>query len=111
VEACAQPPRGGGAVPGSAATAEGLRLFIVSDSQFHELRGHRGGASLDFVDAIVPVAVRPVELDLLEEATLVAFADVYHALRKEDPKLKWVHLGDFGDVACRSELERFRKSL
>jgi hypothetical protein len=85
---------------------EGLALFIVSDSQLHELRGERNGAHLDLVDSLVPVAVRPVELDLLSGAPLRRFAEQYEALRKPFPGLRWIHLGDLGDLGCRSEVER-----
>ncbi|HZS36491.1 MAG TPA: hypothetical protein VFF06_06685, partial [Polyangia bacterium] len=61
------------------------------------------------VDEMVKVASRPVELDLLSGASLVQFARIYGQLvaeqRGETP-LKWAHLGDWGDMGCRSELDR-----
>lgn len=84
-----------------------LALFIVSDNQYHAMDGTPSGFHLPAVDAVVPVSVRPVELDLLSEATLLEFARRYHAERAENPALKWAHLGDIGDLACQSELARF----
>jgi Calcineurin-like phosphoesterase len=83
-------------------------LFIVSDSQLHSLHGKRSGFQLDLVDAVVPVAVRPVELDLLSGVTLRRFAAMYRDLRAGWPELRWAHLGDIGDVACEDELDRFQ---
>ncbi len=80
-------------------------LFLVADSQFHELLGDRDGGQLDMIDKVVPVAVRPVELDLLSGATLAHFAEIYGELQKSNTSLKWAHLGDFGDLGCRSEIE------
>jgi hypothetical protein len=88
-------------------------LFIVSDSQFHELGGERFPGQLEFADALVPVALRPVELDILSVATLAHFGDVYHALAKlptGDPP-KWAHLGDLADLSCKGELERADAAL
>jgi hypothetical protein len=85
-----------------------LSLFIVSDSQFHELTGSRSGVHVDLVDSLVPVAVRPVELDLLSGVTLGRFAETYRTLRNQDATVQWAHLGDFGDLGCRSEMQRFK---
>ena len=84
-------------------------LFLISDSQFHELRGARDGGHLDMIDAVVPVAVRPAELDLLEGATLAHFAAVYKKLSTLPAyrETMWAHLGDIGDLGCESELDRF----
>lgn len=84
-----------------------LSLFLVSDNQFHELGGSRSGVHLDLVDWLVPVAVRPVELDLLSGATLWHFAAAYKALHEEGKAGHWAHLGDSGDLGCASEVRRF----
>ncbi len=94
-----------GAPPRSEADAS---LFIVSDSQFHELRGRRAGSHLDIIDALVPVAVRPVELDLLSGATLAHFGAALKAMPGGQP---WAHLGDAADLACSAELDRFGEVL
>jgi hypothetical protein len=88
--------------------SRGVGLFIVSDSQLHSLHGRRSGFQLDLVDAVVPVAMRPVELDLLSGVTLRRFAAMYRDLRATWPELRWAHLGDIGDIACAEELDRFR---
>jgi cholesterol oxidase len=86
-----------------------VSLFVVSDSQFHELDGKRSGVHLDLADRLVPVAVRPIELDLLSEVTLLHFGfDIYQQLKKTRRDMKWAHIGDFGDLGCSLELERLR---
>src|SRR5207253_3225563 len=77
---------------GSAPAPGNVSLFLVADSQFHELRGERSGGHLELVDDIVPVATRPIELDLLSEATLIHFARVYEALKRAHPDMRWAHL-------------------
>ncbi len=83
-----------------------VSLFLIADSQFHELDGKTSGVHLDLVDTIVPVAVRPVELDLLSESTLRHFASLYKTLHK--PGMLWAHLGDAADLGCVGELSRLR---
>ena len=89
-------------------------LFIVADNQFHALDGKRSGFEMDLVDTEVPVAVRPVELDLLSAVTLRFFADIYRGLKTTRrglkttrPSMQWAHLGDGADIGCVSEVERF----
>ncbi|MDQ3263484.1 MAG: hypothetical protein M3Y59_07475 [Myxococcota bacterium] len=84
-----------------------LSLFLVSDNQYHALDGQRSGFHLPAVDAVVPVSVRPVQLDLLSEITLLHFAEIYRSLHAQRPEMKWAHLGDVADLGCKSELERF----
>jgi hypothetical protein len=89
--------------------APDVEMFIVSDSQFHELRGRRFVGQMEFADALVPVALRPVELDVLSAASLSRFATVYHALAAERPpgsRLWWAHLGDMSDLSCQNEMAR-----
>jgi hypothetical protein len=84
-----------------------VSLFLVADSQFHVLGGERTAAHLELADSIVPVAVRPIELDLLSEATLLHFASIYREMHVPDREnMTWAHLGDFGDLGCRGELDR-----
>jgi hypothetical protein len=97
--------------PRSTAFAPEASLFLVSDNQFHALDGQRSGLQLDLVDAVVPVAARPVALDLLSAATLDHFAGIYRELLHERPSMLWAHLGDIGDVGCKSELQRFEASV
>jgi hypothetical protein len=98
-------------------TERQVSLFLVADSQFHELAGKRDGTHVDLVDSLVPVAVRPVELDLLSGATLAHFAEVYNRERTifeaehrqadgKESKMLWAHLGDVADLGCQTELSR-----
>lgn len=86
-----------------------LATWLLADTQFHELRGRRSAANLPMVDAVVPVAVRPVALDLLSGVTLDHFARQYHDYAQMHPatKLTYAYLGDLADVGCTSELMRF----
>lgn len=96
------------------APAPELSMFIVSDSQFHELRGRRFVGQMEFADALVPVALRPVELDVLSVAPLFRFATVYRSLASQQPpgaRLWWAHLGDLADLSCRGELDRANRFL
>lgn len=91
-----------------------VAMFIVSDSQFHELRGRRFVGQMAFADALVPVALRPVELDVLSPSPLSRFATVYQTLaEKQSPgvRLWWAHLGDLADLSCAGELERANRLL
>lgn len=84
-----------------------LALFIVADTQLHALDGAPSGFQVGLVDSVVPVALRPVELDMLSGATLRHFAAVFRAMKAERETLEWVHLGDVADVGCQSEIEAF----
>ncbi len=86
-----------------------LAVWLLADTQFHELRGQRSAANLPMVDAVVPVAVRPVVLDLLSGVTLDHFAMQYRQYAAKHPatKLSYAYLGDLADVGCTSEIERF----
>ncbi len=99
---------GAGGATGVAATG-GVAVFIVSDGQFHELRGERSAAHFDLVDRVIPVAVRPVELDLLSGVPFQHFGELYRAMREQRRDLPWAHLGDFADLGCKSELDRAKK--
>ena len=86
-----------------------VSMFIVSDSQFHELHGRRFVGQMEFADALVPVALRPVELDILSAAPLSRFGTVYRALAAKRPagsRLWWAHLGDMADLSCQNEMAR-----
>lgn len=86
-----------------------MATWLLADTQFHELRGQRSAANLPMVDAVVPVAVRPVVLDLLSGVTLDHFAQQYRAYAGQHPqtKLTYAYLGDLADVGCSSEMARF----
>ncbi len=93
---------------GGAERPPDAELFIVSDAQLHALDGERSAFQLGLVDSVVPVAVRPVELDLLSGVTLRHFAARFRdARRARAGELRWAYLGDLGDLGCVSELDRF----
>jgi hypothetical protein len=87
--------------PARGPTSPTISLFLVADNHFHELDGQRTGIHLDLADAIVRVAVRPVELDLLSGFTLARFART-----RKDRGIAWMHLGDDADLGCTAELDR-----
>jgi hypothetical protein len=103
VDSCAPEPGG----PETATT----RIFLVSDSQMHELGGERFPGQMELSDAFVPVALRPVELDMLSFATLDELGRVFQSLDGPGKDLYWAHLGDFADLSCASELRRAQRSL
>lgn len=98
--------------PACTAAPEGpplIATWLLADSQFHELRGSRPVANMPMVDAVVPVAVRPVVLDLLSGVTLDHFARLYRRYAERHPatQLSYAYLGDLADIGCRSEIARF----
>lgn len=86
-----------------------VALYLVGDTQFHELRGDRSAAFLPMVDAVVPVAVRPVALDLLSGVTLDQFAHMFELYHEQNPttELSWASLGDLADIGCSTEIQRY----
>src|SRR5262249_26427770 len=88
-----------------------IALFLLADTQLHELSGMRSGGHLDIVDRLVSVAVRPVELDLLSGVTFEHFVSLYGRMHSARPEVLWAHLCDFADLGCRGEIARFRKLL
>ncbi|HEU5076395.1 MAG TPA: hypothetical protein VFU02_19520, partial [Polyangiaceae bacterium] len=83
-----------------------VQVFLVADNQFRALDGKPSMGHSPVIDRVVPVAVRPIELDLLSGATLDHFARTYKAARAKWKNLTWAHLGDFSDLGCRSEMAR-----
>jgi len=113
-----QPARGGPVdyctVTQPPAPTADIAMLIVSDSQLHELRGRRFVGQMELADALVPVALRPVELDVLSAAPLARFGTLYRALAAERPpdaRLWWAHLGDMADLSCRNEMDRSNRLL
>lgn len=97
--ACVAPPQG----------EPLISLTLLADTQFHELRGERSAAHLPMVDAVIPVAVRPVALDLLSGVTLVHFARLYRQYVAAHPTTQssYAFLGDLADIGCSTEIERY----
>jgi hypothetical protein len=95
------------AEPGGPREAD-MSMFIVSDSQVHELGGKRFPGQTELADLLVPSAVRPVELDMLGAASVAqlqhGFEDVVRNARGRP--VYWAHLGDFADLSCAGELAR-----
>jgi hypothetical protein len=107
VELCAPEPGG--------PRAADVRVLLAADSQLHELAGERFPGQLELADAVVPVALRPVELDMLSAAPLYRYARYFNetlmaeaapAPKDGAPLTYWAHLGDLGDLSCRGEVER-----
>jgi hypothetical protein len=90
-----------------------VSVFMIADTQWHELGGRRFAGQRDFADALVPVARRPVELDILSSAPVLHFARLYRELAQKQPgqKLHWTHLGDMADMGCCCELDRVNQAL
>ncbi len=86
-----------------------IAVMLVADTQFHELRGQRSAAHLPMVDAVVPVAVRPVALDLLAGVTLDHFAMLFRRYvdSHASTQTSYAFLGDLADIGCTSEIERY----
>jgi hypothetical protein len=103
--------------PGGPAGRPDVEIFLVSDSQFHELGGDRFPGQMELAEAIVPVALRPVELDVLSAAPLWNLGRLYRSHAERGPGTPaakyvfWAHLGDFGDHSCAGEVIRATKVL
>jgi len=93
-----------------------LGLFVVADTQLHELGHKRFPGQMEVADTFVPVARRPVELDMLSAATVLQMQSVYMqwAADREAANLSpplWTHLGDFADLSCQGEIDRMLELL
>jgi hypothetical protein len=87
--------------------APAVTLFVMADSQLHELGGARFPGQTELADALVPAAVRPVELDLLSAVPLAHFRRAFGQVLAAAPgAVFWAHLGDLADLACTGELAR-----
>lgn len=109
VDTCAR--ESGGPVAPAAIT-----MYVVADTQLHELGGRRFPGQMEVASTLVPVAHRPVELDVLSTAAVVRFAQAYDALwpRKAGgggSRPWWAHLGDFADHSCTREMDRMIELL
>ncbi len=98
------------AEPGGPVTPT-LAMFILADAQMHELGRKRFPGQMEVADTFVPVARRPVELDMLSTAAVVRFQTVYGELIADRKAAglappSWAHLGDFADLSCRGEMVR-----
>jgi hypothetical protein len=104
------PPSGAcGSERGGPARAVEASLFLFADTQLHELGGKRFAGQTELADAVVPVAVRPVELDLLSAPTLRRFGELYRQRKgapDAPPTIGWAHLGDVADLGCKNEMAR-----
>jgi hypothetical protein len=93
-----------------------LAVFLIADTQLHELAGERFPGQMEIANAFVPVCRRPVELDMLSSAAVVRTADMYRQLQAERSQRQltpalWAHLGDLADLSCRSEMTRMSALL
>lgn len=103
------------AEPGGPVTPT-LGLFVVADTQLHELGHKRFPGQMEVADTFVPVARRPVELDMLSTATVLRLQNVYMqwAADRQAAGLlppRWTHLGDFADLSCKGEIDRMLELL
>ena len=93
-----------------------LAMFVVADTQLHELGRKRFPGQMEVADTFVPVARRPVELDMLSTATVLRMQNTFARLTAErtaaglSPPL-WTHLGDFADLSCTGEIQRMIELL
>src|SRR4029079_14473832 len=113
-------PRVCGAEPGGAVRDDKQpphSMFIVADSQVHELGGDRFPGQTELADLLVPSAVRPVELDMLGGASVAELQHSFEQVVKQvatdarpqqapRQQVYWAHLGDFADLSCTGELQR-----
>ncbi|HEX2659826.1 MAG TPA: hypothetical protein VHU40_16190 [Polyangia bacterium] len=93
-----------------------LAMYLLADTQIHELGRKRFPGQMEVADAIVPVARRPVELDMLSTATVVRGQSVYRELAAARAKAGlppplWGHVGDFADLSCTNEMDRMLELL
>lgn len=97
-------------------TTPTLAVMILADSQVHTLGGARFPGQLELADTLVPVALRPVELDMLSSAATTRFAEVYRKRKEQREQQRlapplWAHLGDFADLGCADEMNRALRVL
>jgi len=101
--------------PSAAEPPVELSVFLVADNHWHQLGGERFPGQRDFADALVPVARRPVELDILSVGSLLRFASLHRSLAQQEQAagrtLHWAHLGDLADMGCCNEFERANQTL
>jgi len=98
------------AEPGGPVTPT-IGLFVLADTQLHELGNKRFPGQMELADTFVPVARRPVELDMLSTATVLRMQDVYLQWTADRQAANlaaplWAHLGDFADLSCKREIDR-----
>lgn len=79
-------------------------IFVVSDSQIRAYGGRPTGAHLQVVEDLVASSLRPAVQDALAETTLRRFSEIFASA---PAATGWVYLGDFCEISCRAELERF----
>jgi hypothetical protein len=93
-----------------------LSVFLIADTHINELRGKRFSGQMAIADAIMPVARRPIELDILSAAPMRHFMRVYSDLNQRlcpdqvrggaPCPVTWAHLGDFANLSCTYEMKR-----
>src|SRR5690606_9628656 len=81
------------------------RVLLVADNQIHHLYGKPYWIRTELTDKVVPVAVRPVQLDMFGQDLLRA------ALEDDGGRTPVVHLGDALDLGCAREFDLFLKTM
>ena len=109
VVACARPPSlpSSWGIPAQETngTALSLQVVLVADNQLHHLYGDPVWLRSGFTDQLVPVAIRPVQLDVYAPSILRWIVTTYA------DKRPLIHLGDALDIACTVEFDAFKKIM
>ena len=84
---------------------QSLRVLLVADSHVHHLYGEPYWLRSELTEKLVPVAVRPVQLDLFGHDLL------RWTLQHRASRIPTIHLGDALDVSCARELDRFLQTM
>ncbi len=94
-------------IPAQEAGGTGLSedVVLLADNQLHYLYGDPVWLRSGFTDRLVPVAIRPVQLDLYAPYVLRWIIENYAG------KHPLIHLGDGLDIACTVEFEAFKKIM
>ncbi len=107
--ACEHPPSlpSSWGIPAQEASGRALSLevVLVADNQLHHLYGDPSWLRSGFTDHLVPVAIRPVQLDVYAPHILRWIVTNYADKRPV------IHLGDALDIACTVEFDAFKKIM
>ena len=101
--------------PGGPSPTAPLAVFLVADSQIHELGGVPFPGQSELAQLFAGGARRPVALDMLSSVPVLHFASLYEALRAkradDGGSTAWAYLGDLADLGCRGELDHAVRDL
>ncbi|HEV8551477.1 MAG TPA: hypothetical protein VGQ57_20660 [Polyangiaceae bacterium] len=105
------PPKNACPPPESPGAPAAIALFVLADTQTHELSGAPFPGQTELANVFARTATRPVALDMLSGIVVQHFQRAYAALAaaRNEKQLSppyWAHLGDMADIGCQKELER-----